>query len=150
MKRLLMGLGIIIAMGTVGYCAQGAQVQNVGAISTGTWFAMNVSTVPQLIFSTGTNVDIHVAFSFDVNAGTAITPVPGKYLPDRIHWEIFNDSVQDVFIGYNSSVSSMPTSENYGRRITSTAAWSHDCSVLEHWIVSGASTGFRVVVTQER
>jgi len=146
MKKILAAVGLLIGACSVGHAAPA--VQNVGATSTGTIITINVSTVPQLAVYPSSNV--FNASGFQISLGTGTDRRYNSLLNNRIQMEIFNDSSVDIWAGFNSSVSSWTNSNNYGRRIPAGTAWSHDCSIEQHWLVAGSSTGFRVVITQEK
>ena len=125
-------------------------VQDRGAISTGTIFNISVTTNPSILLSTGNNVlysDAPVLFF--VPTDTTTVKGNGQYMRDRMFLEIRNDSANDVFIGYESDVSSITGNAKRGRKLDANGGiWAHDCSVIHHWIVAGANS--TVTVTQER
>jgi len=141
-KVMLCRLISLLVISVIGICVDifaTPSVQDVGANSTGTVVAVNVSTVPALLL---TKQDYLNTAGFTMSSGT--------YLANRIQMEIYNDSSIDIYVGYNANVSSITGRPYYGRRIPSGSAWSHNCSIEQHWAISGSSTGFNVIVTQER
>ena len=130
--------------------------QNAGAVDVGTTTSISVTTNPAIIVSTPlANYNYYVQGSSaygNVGANLGIyqaTSTIAQMLDHRLYMEIFNDTTNDIWVGYNISVSTMP-GLNYGRRIPAGSSWSHTCSLINHWVVSSATTLQKVVITQER
>lgn len=129
------------------------KIQSVGSVDFGTTTAISVGLVPQILISTNVGnagFNGEPGYSIYPTSGTAGTGVPGgDYVNGRMFLEIYNDTTNQIYIGYNASVSSQP-GVNYGRNIPPGTAWSHDCSVKDHYIVADTPTLKKVVVTQEK
>src|SRR3990167_4927470 len=126
------------------------QFQDRGAVSTGTVYAVTVTTTVELLLSTGANVmSENETPSFFVQQGTSSLPVKGNYMEGRVFLEIYNDSTKDIWFGYTRAVSTQ-TGADYGRRIPSGASWSSNSSIRDYWVVSDTTTERRIVVIQEK
>lgn len=150
-KVLVLSAFIILGSEILLHAAPGPRsypkTQNPGAVEIGTMTAVAVATNPVQIISTGTGTS---GYGYYTDSGVVGGFTPAFYLDQRMFVEIFNDSGQDIWVGFDQNVSST-TGANYGRRIPHGAAWSNDGSLLNYWAVSSASTTARkVVVTQER
>lgn len=168
MKRWLAGLGVIAFIAFVVwvdsrdgglYALGGAPVNDVGATSTGTVTCVRVTTTPAIILSTGQmplgTPDFIVDSGFRGSTSAyyfqqSTMTYPGTHMLNRLYLEILNDSDVDIFVGYDSNVSSITDSQYKGRRIAAGQAWTHNCSIVNHWAVAGSSTGRNIVISQER
>jgi len=151
MKKI--ALFLFVSVGILGLAAVShaafPPVQDMGAVSTGTTLAVSIGTAPALILSTGTNMFMEQRPSFTVPQTTATVVTQGNYMQSRVHIEFFNDTGQDVWLGHTVNISSNAGS-NYGRRVPDGAAWSHDCSIVEHYGLAATVTPQKFVITQER
>lgn len=136
--------------------ALGAPVSEQGAVSTGTIHAVEVTTTPAILYSTGTNLGGWSAgaqknFLVPTDSNTVANMGWGQYMADRKYLEIQNDSDYDIWVGYDSSVSSMPVATGRkGRKIASGSAWQHDGSIKDYWAVSSSTTRKSIIIIQER
>lgn len=146
MKKLISAIILSLA----GCAPAWALFPQLVAESTGTTTTVAVTTTAAPIISTGTLVVEGDEQPFVIHKGTyAPTVSQGQVMSQRKFFEIFNDSGDDIFIGYNANVSSQ-ANVNRGRRIPDGGAWAHDCQIRNHWAISGSSAGYLVTVTQER
>lgn len=147
-KRIFLALSLTLL--AVGAYAANPQQPGV-ATSTGAMFAISATTNPSLIESTGTNV------KYDYNQGQAYVPptfssnvARGTFMAPRLWQEIFNDTGLNIYVGYNSNVTTQAASGNgnYGRKIPHGGAMAYD-DCLPKWIVSESSTTERkIIITQ--
>lgn len=119
-----------------------------GASSSGTIVSIAVTTTPALILSTGSLMSWGPVVFTPLQ--TTATPNPGQMFWGRVALELYNDTGYDVWLGYDNRVSSQAGS-SYGRRIPTGTSYSHECSIPDHWIVSGTTlTPTKLTVIQER
>lgn len=127
--------------------------QSAGSVDVGSTTAISVTTTPAILLSTGAiSAYFNAEPGYYVYAATGVagtTAAVSDYMNSRMFLEIYNDTTNQIFLGYTASVSSIPGA-NYGRNIPPGTAWSHDCSLMNHFIVADAPTLRKVVVTQER
>lgn len=153
MKRTLALAVLILSVLSVGKLRAAPAVTETGSTSSGTVTIVNVSSNVSVLLSTGMNFaffgeSTNQIFFPDRSSSTITSP--GQTMPGRKTIEIFNDSGVDIWIGYSASVSTWPGTTNLGRRVPTGTSWSHNCSIPVHYAVANSSTGFGVVVTQEK
>lgn len=143
----------LLIFGAILFClrakaeAIGQPVQEQGAVVS-TCVAIQVSSTPALMLSTGTNNPCVGGMLFSGFPSTATTS--GQFLCGRTYLEIRNDSTESsVWIGPNSNVSSAPTSVNYGIQIPTVSARIDFDSYPNWWIVSNVKTSTNVVIIQK-
>lgn len=151
MKKLsFIALFVILSAFGVARAEKG-QVQTYGAIRVGSMTTITVTTTPVLALSTGTNFpyENYSRNISNINISSSATVAAGQVLDNRVHMEFSNDTSTDVYVGYDASVS---TQNNVfrGRRIAPGGSWSHDCSIIEHWVVSSTTTENKFTITQEK
>jgi hypothetical protein len=112
-----------------------------GATSTGTMYAVSVTTTPALLLSTG-------AYTNSVILPSGATRVFGQLMLNRTHIEIQNGTTNSVWIDFDVQVSSM-AGIHRGRKIVPGEAVSYD-SNIPFYITSGNNTDQAITVTQER
>ena len=85
-----------------------AQLSDNISRSSGTMYAISATTTPTLILSTGSLV----VNPFKYQGNTFNSPnfstnvVRGQYNFERIHFEIYNDSGHDIWVGFDNQISS--------------------------------------------
>ena len=159
MRRKNIGL-VAVAMAWILSAGQlmalGSPVSEQGAVSTGTIHAVEVTTTPAILYSTGTNLGGYSSgsqksFFIPTDTNTVANMGWGQYMSDRKYLEIQNDSDYDIWVGYDSTVSSQAlTTGRKGRRIPAGGSWGHDGSIKDYWAVSSSTTRKSVIVVQER
>lgn len=129
MKKIVLAVGILLA--AIKAHAAPPPVQDRGAVDQSTSIAIAVTTVPQLILSTGTNM---------LGAGRVWFPsspaIPGQYMPDRVNLTVQNQSTRSVWVGFSPEVTATP-GVNLGLKIVdSSGTWHYHGSASNIWIVS--------------
>lgn len=126
-----------------------------GAVSTATITSISVTTAPIIAISTGSGFFWDSALngsgggSFNFNGSVNTNATPGQYMPQRLYVEFFNDTSTDVWIGFNSSVSTQ-AGANYGRRIVPGTALLNYGQLNNYWVVASTTTSQQFVITQQR
>lgn len=147
MKKIL--ITFVAVLGLTGFVNAAPPVQDMGAVSTGTVFNISVGSNPTLATSTGTNV-VNAGQTFTINRGTDTLPVAGDYLPGRVHLEFLNETGQDVYLGYDTNVSTVAGNRFRGRRIPHGGTWSTNTSIWHYYLRASTPTSQNFTVTQEK
>jgi hypothetical protein len=148
MKKLLFIFSILVALTATKLEASGRSNVFTGALSSGTQTTIIVTTTPIIALSTGTGMEYdNEPTTYRLPLSTTVTP--GEYMENRIQIEFWNDTSTDVYVGYSIDVST-ENDVNRGRRIPPQQSWSHDCSVIPHWVVASTTTLQKFTITQER
>lgn len=128
-------------------CPAKSHAESSIAYATGTITSIIVTSNPALMLSTGTKMNYVFEVTHDTNS--SLTQAYGQLMYPRFYEEIFNDSGQTIYIGFDSRVSSQ-TGANCGRKLPHGASLSYSDG-LPKWAVSETSTTLqRIIITQER
>lgn len=118
------------------------------ATTTGAVYSVSVTSNPGILVSTGAFRPEYKWNGAYVPPAYSTNATRGQFMSPRIAEEIFNDSGQTIYIGYDSRVSSQ-TGANLGHKLPHGASMSFDDAIPKWAIAETSTTAQRIIITQE-